>query len=170
MTVEDEMRARVVAEALSWTHTPYMPRGRVKGKNGGCDCLTFLAGVFQGVGILPADFPIPDYPHDFHQHSAVEYYLLGKDGTPGMLQFCNEIEGPPKSGDIVLWKFGQSFSHAAVVIEWPTIIHAFSKRPVGPDDALRKTILVKVHEVIALRNTPRPRRYFTVKDWGNGVT
>lgn len=166
MTTEDEYRQRVLTEALSWEHTPYVPRGRVKGANGGCDCLTFVAGVFIKTGQVPADFPIPHYAHDFHLNSDVEYYLLGKDGTPGMLQFCREIEGPPKPADIVLWKFGFSFSHAAIVIEWPRIIHAWNRRPVGPDNALQKDILMKYREVLPLRGQPRPRRYFTVKDWG----
>ncbi len=28
-------------------------------------------------------------------------------------------------GDIVLWKFGRCFSHGAIIVEWPTIIHAY---------------------------------------------
>ena len=162
---EEEMRKRVVAEALTWAQTPYIPSGRIKGPNGGVDCLTFLAGVYENAGVIPR-LSIPHYPHDWHLHQDAELYLLGKDTTPGMLHFCREIEGPPKPADIVLWKFGKCFSHAAIVIEWPKIIHAWSKRPVCPDDAMRKTILTTVHEVIALRGQPRPRRYFTVKDWG----
>ena len=162
---EEEGRNRVVAEALTWEGTPYIPHGRIKGKDGGCDCLTFVAGVYENAGVIDR-LPIPHYNRDWHLHDNVELYLFGKDDTPGMLHFCDEITGPPQPADIVLWKFGKRFSHAAIVIEWPRIIHAWVRRPVAPDDALRKTILTTVHEVIAERGKPRPRRYFQVKNWG----
>jgi cell wall-associated NlpC family hydrolase len=161
-----EQRASVIDEAMSWRGTPYIPSGRIKGVNGGCDCLTFLVGVFENAGIIPEGQPLPVYAHDWHLHNHTEYYLLGKDDMPGVLHFCREVDGSEmKPGDVVLWKFGLDYSHAAIVVDWPQIIHAFSRRPVGVDDALRKTVLLKIHEVIALRNTPRPRRYFRVKDW-----
>ena len=164
MRSEEEARQAVVDEALSWTGTPYIPSGRIKGPNGGVDCLTFVAGVFEGAGIIER-LQIPHYPHDWHLHQDGELYLFGKDGTPGLLHFCREIEGQPQAGDIVVWKFGHCFSHAAIVTEWPMIIHAWSERPVGPDNALTRTILKTVHEVIALRGTSRPRRTFAIKDW-----
>ena len=166
MVTIDEMRAKVVQEALSWEDTPYVPRGMVKGANGGIDCLTFLAQVYERVGVIPP-LPIPHYAHDYFMHDDAEFYLLGKGDTPGMLYFCKEIFEDPKPADIVLWKFGQSFSHAAIVIEWPTIIHAFSMRPVKADNAEQKSVLKKYVEIKALRGQPRPRRFFTVKDWSN---
>jgi cell wall-associated NlpC family hydrolase len=161
---EAEGRARVVAEALSWAGTPYMPSGRVKGKNGGCDCLTFLAGVYENAGIINP-LPIPHYNRDWFKHNDFEFYLLGKDDTPGVLYFCDEIFKDPQPGDVALWKFGLCFSHAAVVVNWPRIVHSFCERPVGPDNGNR-TALKTVHEIIELRGTPRPRRFFTVKNWG----
>ena len=166
MRTESEARRAVIDEAMEWEGTPYIPSGRVKGRNGGCDCLTFVAGVYEGAGIIDR-LPIPQYPHDFHLHSDAELYLLGKDDTPGMLHFCDEIDGPPQRADIVLFKFGLCFSHAAIVIEWPMIIHAWAERPVGPEDAMRWSTLRYITENYELRKlrTPRPRRYFTVKDW-----
>jgi len=165
---EDEMRAKVVQEALSWKDTPYIPRGMVKGPNGGCDCLTFLAQVYERAGIIDA-LPIPHYARDFFLHDDFEFYLLGKGDTPGVLHFCEEIFETPKPADVVLWKFGKSFSHAAIVIEWPVIIHAFAMRPVSPDNAEVKSVLKRYVEVKALRGQIRPRRFFTVKDWYRGI-
>lgn len=166
MLTEDEMRAKVVQEALSWKDTPYVPRGMVKGPNGGVDCLTFLAQVYERAGVIDP-LPIPHYAHDYFMHDDAEFYLLGKGDTRGVLYFCKEIFEDPKPADIVLWKFGLSFSHAAIVIKWPTIIHAFRLRPVCPDDAEVKNVLKHYIEIKALRGQLRPRRFFTVKDWFN---
>lgn len=164
MTVE-ERRKKVVDEAISWIGTPYRTNARVKGKDGGVDCLTFLADVFANAGEIER-LPIPRYPHDFHLHSKEEYYLNGKDETPGILSFCDEVEDVnPLPGDVYLFKFGHSFSHSAIVVDYPVIIHAWLRRPVSRDDVNRRTVLNRVHEVIELRNTPRPRKLLRLKSW-----
>ena len=38
---------------------------------------------------------------------------------------CDEVEGSPQPGDIVLYKIGKCVSHGAIVVEWPTIIHSY---------------------------------------------
>jgi cell wall-associated NlpC family hydrolase len=158
MRTEDEARAAVVKEAMEWEGTPYMPCARVKGKNGGVDCLTFVAGVFEAAGVIDP-VVIPHYPRDWHLHQKEERYMNG------VREYCNEIEGPPLPGDIVLWKFGHCFAHGAIVIKWPMIIHAWANRPVCPDNAEQYSILKTVHEVIELRGTPRPKKFFTPKEW-----
>ena len=163
MRTEQEAREAVIAEALEWVGTPYVSNARVKGKNGGCDCLTFLATVYELAGVIDP-LPIPHYPQDWHLHQDAELYLFGKDETPGVLNFCREIEGPPQRGDLVLFKFGKCFSHSAIVINWPTIIHAWARQPVNTDDAFQNQRLVVMNEVRP-RGLPRPRKYFTVKEW-----
>jgi len=164
MRTELEARAAVIAEAREWIGTPYIPSGRVKGKNGGCDCLTFVAGVYENAGVIDR-LPIPHYPPDWHMHNEAELYLVGKDDCPGMLNFCNEIEGPPQPADIMLLQFGMCYSHAAIVVEWPTVIHAWAKQPVNTDDALANYTLLKVFEVSEIRGQLRKRRFFSVKEW-----
>ncbi len=151
-------REQVVAEAMTWEHTPYVANARVKGRNGGVDCLTFIAGVYEATGVIPPQ-TIPRYSKDWHLHQTEELYL------DGISPYCYEIFETPLPGDLVMWKFGHTFSHSAIVLNWPRIIHAWGGRPVGPDDALRKTFLTTIHEVIALRGTPRLRRYFRPKVW-----
>ena len=114
--MEHQERQRVVKVARSWLSTPYHSGARGKGQ--GIDCLTLLAEVFTEAGLVPR-IPIPYYPHDWHLHKSVERYL------DGLLKYTREIEGPPKPGDIALWKFGRCFSHGAVVIAWPQVIHAY---------------------------------------------
>src|ERR1700733_1848357 len=111
-----EQRQRVVSVARSWLGTPYHTGGRVKGNQGGIDCLTLLAEVFAEAGLVDR-VPIPYYPHDWHLHRDTERYL------EGLLKYTHEIAGPPLPGDITLWKFGRCFSHGAVVTSWPQVIH-----------------------------------------------
>ncbi|MGH6967598.1 MAG: hypothetical protein ACREEN_00645 [Stellaceae bacterium] len=159
-----QQRAAIVAEALTWRGTPYVPEARVKG--GGCDCLTLIAGIFETV-LGPID--VPHYAKDWHQHNTAELYLEGKDGEPGVLGFCVEVDAPPARaplpGDIVLWKFGHTFSHGAVVIDWPVVIQSYSNRPVSREDAVRSGTLARYFENIAERGQPRPRRFFTLRQW-----
>lgn len=166
--MSETLRRAVVAEALSWMRTPYMNNARVKGENGGADCLTFLAGAYENAGVIER-LPIPHYPHDWHLHQTAEHYLLGKDETPGVLHFCEEVDAPPERiplpADIVMWKFGHCYAHAAIVTEWPMVVHSWFRCGVTLDDANRHPHLSKVFEIHALRGTVRPRRFFRVKGW-----
>ena len=159
---EQEERDRMVEEALTWVGTKYENRGRVKGKAGGVDCLTLLLEVAERSGIT-GHIPTPKYPPDWHMHREDPRYLTG------VLQFCKEVDPPPirepKPGDVVLWKFGLSYSHGGIVIAWPVVIHAYNGRSVGKDDASRSSHLKFIVERTPERGQPRPRRHFTLKDW-----
>lgn len=164
-----DRRAAVVTEALSWLGTPYHPRGRVKGKSGGVDCLTLLLETFAGAREIPRVETVPHYPHDWHLHQTEELYLNGKDDVPGVLHWCQEMPEPaariPEPGDIVMLKFGNCFAHGMIVVAWPLVVHAYARRPVGRDDAARTSALIHTIERVGHRNEPRPRRVFTLKDW-----
>lgn len=149
-------RHAVIAEALSWAGTPYHANARVKGA--GADCLTFLAGVYEACGVIPP-VDIPHYPADWHMHRDEERYL------GGVLRYCQEISGPPLPGDIALWRFGRCFSHGAIVLDWPRIIHAYIGRRCGPDDAHANQMLRFVGEPAADHGRLRPRRFFRPRCW-----
>jgi cell wall-associated NlpC family hydrolase len=112
---EAEQRQEVIAEAMTWLRTPYHHAARIKGA--GVDCLMLLAEVYEGIGLIEKQ-EIPYYPHDFMFHRSEETYL------DGMMRLGYEVE-TPQPGDVALWKFGRVFSHAAIVIKWPEIIHAY---------------------------------------------
>jgi NlpC/P60 family putative phage cell wall peptidase len=116
MTMENDRREAVVAEAESWIGTPFHHAARVKGA--GVDCLMLLAEVYERAGIAPRIEP-PFYVPDWHMHRDAERYL------EGLLPYAHEIEGPPLPGDIALFKFGRTFSHGAIVVEWPRVVHAY---------------------------------------------
>jgi cell wall-associated NlpC family hydrolase len=125
-----EARARVVSEALSWIGTPYRPAQRVKGRDGGADCLTFVIEVFARCGFdTRYAREIPFYPQDWHLHRDDERYMLG------VLEYAREIPGPPQPGDVVLFRVGRCFAHGGIVTAWPMLIHAWNGMGVVPVDA-----------------------------------
>lgn len=112
---EAEARAAVVAEALTWQGTPYHSRGRIKGV--GVDCAMFPAACYEAVGLVP--HLDPEYSPQWFMHRDEELYLQW------VKPYAREIErdelGP---GDFAIWKYGRTYSHGAIVIDPPLIIHA----------------------------------------------
>jgi cell wall-associated NlpC family hydrolase len=116
-------RARIVAVAQSWIGTPYRHRGRIRGA--GVDCAMLAAEVYREAGAIP-DFPIEDYPPDWHLHRDTERYLAY------VLDHAREISVDQAApGDLALFKVGRAFAHGGIVGAggWPAIIHAW--RPAG---------------------------------------
>ncbi len=152
---EAGQRAAVVAEARTWLGTPYHPEARIKGV--GVDCAQLLIGVFAApqVGLVPM-VAVPRYPPDWHLHRSAERYLTI------VLDHAREIPGPPLPGDIVLWRFGRCFSHRAIVVDWPTIIHAYVGRACLFEDAEAAAWLRYVGEATTGQGRPRPRRLFSL--------
>ena len=116
-----DVRAAVVAEAESWIGTPFHHAARVKGA--GVDCLMLLAEVYERAGVAGHVEP-PFYVPDWHLHRDAERYM------EGLLHYARRIDGPPQGsqplpGDIALFRFGRTFSHGAIVAEWPRLIHAY---------------------------------------------
>lgn len=148
----DRQRAAAVAEALSWERTPFHDCAGIKGV--GTDCAWFPFRVYHAVGLMPA-IEIPNYSPQFLLHSDKELYLdiVEAHGIG--------IQGDPLPGDFVIWKFGRCFSHGAIVIQWPRIIHAH--KPAGGvilDDALASQLLL-----YDPRGRIRPRKTFTLPTW-----
>lgn len=146
---EQAERERVVKTALSWERTPYRHMGRVKGA--GADCLTFLAETFIEAGLIEK-IPVPFYPKDWMNHRSAERYV------EGVLQYTKEISTPPLPGDIIVWKVGRCFSHGALVIDYPRIIHAQAGVGVMQENANAAWL---THES---NGRPRQRRVFSF--WG----
>lgn len=112
---ESSWREAIVAEALTWEGTPYHHRARVKGV--GVDCAQYPAAVYHAVGLVP-DLR-PQYDSEWFLHRDEELYLEWV--RPHAREISREELAP---GDFVIWKFGRTFSHGAIVIEPPVVIHA----------------------------------------------
>src|SRR3954471_23995131 len=110
------LRAVVVKEAESWIGTPFHHAARVKGA--GIDCLMLLAVVYEHAGVVARIEP-PFYVPDWHLHRDAERYM------EGLLRYARPIEAPPLAGDIALFRFGRTFSHGAIVTNWPRLVHAY---------------------------------------------
>ena len=133
LRTEHQQRADVVAEALSWLKTPYHHHGRIKGEQGGVDCLMLLAEVFERADLVPRVEP-GDYARDWHQHHSDELYMKG------LMAYAQQLPDgqAPQVGDIVLFKFGLTYSHAGIVTQVPQggsqrrieIVHSYLRRGV----------------------------------------
>ena len=133
MPAEDEVRAALIAEARSWLRTPWHHEARLKGV--GVDCAQLLVGVYVAVGLIepPA---IEHYPADWHLHRGDQKFLSY------LLRYARKVdEGKP--GDIAMFSYGRADAHGALVVDWPSIIHANVKtRLVQSDDAARDAAVV----------------------------
>jgi NlpC/P60 family putative phage cell wall peptidase len=143
---EPEDRAAVVAEALSWLRTPYHHAARLKGV--GVDCAQLVIGVYANAGFIEA-FDPDAYPPDWHLHRSAERYMID------VLKYAREITieaiGP---GDLILYKFGRTYSHGAIVVDYPQVVHAVLRDgSVTLGDADRDVELIG-----------RPTRFFSY--WG----
>lgn len=142
---EDQQREAVVAEAHTWLRTPYHHLARIKGA--GVDCAWLLIEVYTAAGIVEP-FDPGHYPPDWMMHRDEERYL------DWVTRYAHEVESP-RPGDLAVWRFGRTFSHGAIVVEWPTIIHAYRReRCVTLGDG--------THGELA---PPREVRFYSL--WGN---
>ena len=127
---EAEARAAIVAEARTWLGTPYHHAARVKGA--GVDCAQILVEVYSAAGLIER-FDPGYYPPDWMLHRDEERYLAT------VTRFAHPVV-EPLPGDVVVYRFGRCVSHGAIVVDWPTIIHAYApdrKVSVGDGMSLR---------------------------------
>lgn len=155
LNIDAERRA-VVAEAHTWLRTPYHHMGRVKGA--GVDCATLLAEVYARTGVVPS-FEIPFYPPDWHLHRNAERYL------DAILAHAAEIGTLPAPGDVAMWRFGKCFSHGAIVIDWPLVIHSYAGRGCVLEDVEKAVWLSRLTGRRNRDDGTRPVKFFTLKRW-----
>jgi cell wall-associated NlpC family hydrolase len=124
-----EQRTKIVRAAKDWLGTPYHHHARVK--HAGADCAMFPLAVYQECGVLPLDFQPPEYSVQWHLHRSEELYLNEIE------KFTVEIDAIPQPGDFVVFRFGRTYSHGAIVVEWPIVIHSYIPHGVLLSDALR---------------------------------
>lgn len=111
-------REKVLQEAESWKRTPYHSGAKLKGI--GVDCGQLLIAVYENAGVIPVGECDPGpYSPEWHLHRNEEKYLSW------VQKYCQLIEGEALPGDIAVFQFGRTVSHAGIVIEWPRIIHAY---------------------------------------------
>jgi len=80
----------------------------------------FPAEVYEAVGLVPHLDPV--YSDQWMMSRDEEQFLSWV--LPHATETTRERLGP---GDFVIWKFGRCFSHGAIVISPPEIIHAVAR-------------------------------------------
>jgi len=111
----DIQRAAIVTEAKTWLGTPYRGWSAVKGA--GVDCGQILYAVYHALAFIPTIELPKDYSLQVSQHRASTEYLLIVD------RFFREIpEEEVKPGDLVVYKIGLAYAHAALIVEWPRYV------------------------------------------------
>ena len=138
---ETEQRDLVCREAMTWLGTPYHHQARVRGA--GVDCAMFPAAVYEAAGVMP--HVEPKYSREWHLHRGEELYI------EWALKYAAEVdEASVGPGDFVVWRWGRTYSHGAIILDWPQVIHSYIRIGVTLDDANQ-------HEELRTR----PRRFFS---------
>jgi hypothetical protein len=154
MGLSDKQREELVKVAESWYRTPY--RGWSCLKGAGVDCGQLLKGVYIEAGHQFSDgIPLPkDYSLQISQHRNDTAYI------ETVAKYMREIpESEVKPGDVVVYKLGLAFAHAAIIKIWPEhVIHALERDGVtaghGGEGKFGKNIKFSRLE----------KKFFTLKD------
>jgi cell wall-associated NlpC family hydrolase len=130
-------REAVIAEAWTWVGTPWRHNQALKGH--GVDCGRFLIEVYREAGVIPP-FDPGNYSRQWNLHRSEEVYLdhiqtYAKEITVGDL-------GP---GDVAIFKYGLTYSHAGIVFEAPRLLHSMVRQGVVIGDFMQDAPL-KDHE------------------------
>ena len=138
-------RANIVRAAKEWLGTPYHHHARVK--RAGADCALFPLAVYQECGVLPREYRPPQYSVQWHLHRSEELYLNE------IAKFVLEIQTPPQPADFIVFRFGRTYSHGAIGVEWPIVIHAYIPHGVLLSDVLRDgELLGREHKWFEVRS------------------
>lgn len=106
---EKQNKLKIILD--SWEDTPFKHHCGVKNK--GCDCIHFVARVFEELGLLTLN-KVPDYPRDWHLHNTRE---LLSEAVIKYLSVEKVNLNNLKNGDIILSHYGKASSHAAIYFD-----------------------------------------------------
>ena len=104
-------RDNIVRAAKDWLGTPYHHHARIKTRHG---LRHVPLAVYQECGVLPREYRPPQYSVQWHLHRSEELYLKEIE------EFAVEIQTPPQPADFIVFRFGRTFSHGAIVVAWPS--------------------------------------------------
>ena len=111
---EDEEKQKELKGVLDeWHGTPYRHHCGVKGL--GCDCIHFVAKVFEEMGIFKwRKNIISDYPRDWHLHNTRELLCEAIERELKVEKFeLNNL----MNGDITISHYGKAASHAGIFFD-----------------------------------------------------
>ena len=100
-SIEKQNKLRQALE--EWLGTPFRHHCGVK--NLGCDCIFFVARIYEGLEIV-TNVKIPDYSKDWHLHNTRE---LLKEGILKKANVEKVNISDLMNGDIILWNSASSW-------------------------------------------------------------
>ncbi len=145
-------RAAFIEEAISWIGTPFRDCADVKGRSGAVDCAMLLTRCAVDTGLVPAFDPRP-YPPRWHLHRDEERFTSWIEHRLG----GREVPSP-RPGDIVVWRFGRTFSHGAVCVGAGEVVHAWSAAGCVLASRMDEPMLASIGLGVAC--VARPVRFF----------
>lgn len=110
-----EKRFAVLHEAEKWLGTPYHHNAAVRGV--GVDCARFPLEVYAAAGLVE-HFDAGQYSRQWMLHRSEELYLDMVRDKGG-----REVE-QAEPGDLIVMRFGRTYSHGAIVVDDAKIIHS----------------------------------------------
>ncbi len=134
---ETGSRFRAVEEARRWVGVPFVMNGMTwdgPGR-GGIDCSRLALAAYRAAGFdLPTNFP--HFRADWGLHANEERLLA-------ILERYLRYVAAPAMGDLAVFRLGRAFSHCALVVRWPQVIHVLSGKTCEYADA-SKTPLARL--------------------------
>lgn len=116
MVITGEM---LVEQARTWLETPYHHAGRVKGPQGGVDCIGLIVGAARELGV--------EVPSDTTAYGRGDNLELMHTG---LSEFCtvNDRDLSLRVGDIILFRGGPIVHHVSLYggPETNTMIHVYN--------------------------------------------
>lgn len=117
---------QIITEARSWIGTKFHHQGRIKktfSHNGGCDCIGFVIGVADNIGLkfegkpysFYDDLDYPKYPHKNKLEQVIQKFMIKID------------ESSYQTGDVLLFKFDKNPQHVGLVSYHNNIIHCYAQ-------------------------------------------
>jgi cell wall-associated NlpC family hydrolase len=105
-------------------------------KGAGVDCGQLIYGVYRNCGHV-GEVPLPkDYSLQVAQHRSSTEYI---DVVDRYFREIPESEALP--GDVVVYKLGHAFAHAAIIVSWPeNVIQAELRHGVSGTHGTRNPI------------------------------
>lgn len=115
------LRAAICKEAKSFLPTPYVDHAAKK--HCGVDCAGFPMLVMQAVGLVPPDFKLPPYSPQQWLNHPTDKHVVDTTMIDVVKQFAVEItEAEIHTGDLMLVLMVNSWTHSAIIIDWPTYV------------------------------------------------
>jgi cell wall-associated NlpC family hydrolase len=143
--VTPAQRQAVIAEAKTWLGTPWRHNQRLKGV--AVDCANLPASVYEACGVI--EHVSDEYPRQWMLHRKQDRFIEWIERVGGREITFEELQ----PGDLVLWKFGHTYSHSGFWVGDGVVIHAYVDVGVGYGDMTRDIDLKE-----------RESRYFTIGD------